>query len=265
MSRIALFLALNAALFAPAALAQTKTAPPAAASAAPTVDPRATAALEKMGAHLRSLKHFGLHADTAIDLVMEDGQKLEFPGTVDYKVRAPNGLQVDVKSDRKERQMFFDGKTLTVYAPKMKYYASVDAPGTIHDLLSTAQDDFGIELPLADLFLWGTPQASKSAIQSAVFVGPARVDGSVTEHYAFRQQDVDWQVWIEVGDKPLPRRLVITTTDDPALPQYAATLDWNTNATFKDSSFTFAPSKDAQRIQLAEVDVVVVEDKEGTP
>lgn len=261
--RYAVCLALG--LLLPATSAAQSDVPPsaAAASAAAAVQPEAVAALERMGTYLRSLKNFTVHGDTTIDLVMEDGQKLEFPGTVDYKVRAPNGLQLDIRSDRKERQLFYDGKTLTVYGPKNKLYASTDAPPTIGALLDAASDKYGIELPLADLFLWGTDKAPTKSLQSAVFVGPARIGNSATEHYAFRQEGVDWQVWIEPGAKPLPRRLVITTTDDAAQPQYASTLTWNTNAALKDSAFTFTPPKDASRIRLVEVDAVAA--GEATP
>lgn len=96
-----------------------------------------------------------------------------------------------------------------------------------------------------------------------MFVGPARIDGTVTEHYAFRQPGVDWQVWIETGARPLPRRLVITTTDDPSQPQYASTLKWNTDAKLGDSAFTFVPPKDAHRIELVAADAVAV--GEDTP
>jgi hypothetical protein len=238
---------------------QTDAPPAAAVAAVSRVQPEAIAALEKMGTYLRSLKSFGLHADTTTDLVTDDEQKLQFPGTIDYKVRAPNGLYIDMSTDRKQRRLYYDGKTLTVYGPKNNFYAQAKAPPTIKQLLAVAEDKYGIELPLADLFLWGTDKAPVSSLQSAIFVGPARIDGSVTHQYAFRQDDVDWQIWIEAGEKPLPRRLVITTTDDPAQPQFASTLTWNTNAAIRDADFAFAPPKDAHRVELVEVDVVAVE------
>jgi len=263
MSHRSLCLAIGLVLALPAAAAPPPKSAPAPAAAAsadntPTVDPQAVAALEKMGRYLRSLKNFSLHGDTTIDVVTEDGQKLQFPGTVEYKVRTPNGLQLTWKTDRKERELFYDGKQLTIYGPKNKYYATVDAPPTLHELISVARDDYGIELPLPDLFLWGTPEAPVSALQAATFVGPARIDGTVTEQYAFRQDGVDWQLWLETGDKPLPRRLVITTTTDPAQPQYTTTLTWNTNAALKDSAFTFVPPKGAAKIEMVQVDVAVV-------
>lgn len=236
--------------------------PPSAASATAvaSVQPEAVAALERMGAYLRSLKALTVHGESTIDLVMEDGQTLEFPGTVDYRVRAPDRLQLDMRTDRKERRLFYDGKTLTVFGPRNKLYASTPAPPTIAGLLDVAERRHGIEFPLADLFLWGTGKAPVSALESAVRVGPARIDGAATDHYAFRQDGVDWQLWIQTGDAPLPRRLVITTTDDPARPQYASTLTWNTAPNLKDSTFTFTPPKDAARIELVEVDAVAVEE-----
>ena len=250
-SSLSLAIAVMACIAAPSfAAGQAGDIPSSAIAATPAVQPEAVAALEKMSAYLRSLKSFGLHADTTIDLVTEDDQKLQFPGTIDYKVRAPDGLYIGMKTDRKQRELYYDGQTLTVYGPRNKLYAQKPAPPTIAALLGVAQDKYGIELPLADLFLWGTAKAPTSSLRSAAYVGPARIDGSITDQYAFRQDGVDWQIWIEAGDKPLPRRMVITTTDDPAQPQFASTLTWNTNAAIRDSDFAFSPPKDAHRIEL---------------
>mgnify|MGYP003575411044 CR=1 FL=1 len=232
-------------------------------TAAPDVQPAAVAALEKMSAYLRSLKQFKLHADTTIDLVTQDDQKLQFPGTIDYRMRAPDGLYIGMKTDRKERELYYDGKTLTIYGPRNRLYAQTPAPPTIAALLGLAEDKYGIELPLADLFLWGTAKAPTSSLRSATYVGPARIDGSVTDQYAFRQDGVDWQVWIDAGDRPLPRRMVITTTDDPAQPQFASTLTWNTQAPMRDSDFAFVPPRDAHRIELVAADVAAA--KEASP
>ena len=73
------------------------------------------------------------------------------------------------------------------------------------------------------------------------------------DHYAFRQADVDWQVWIERGKRALPCKIVITTTQDPAQPQYSAVLKWNVAPKFNKATFTFVPPKDAKQIQVAPV------------
>jgi hypothetical protein len=218
------------------------------------VAPEALAALEKMGAFLRTLKTFTLRADTTIDEVLDDtGQKIQFGGTVEYHVRLPDRLRAEVASDRKQRQFFFDGTTMTLFGPRTKYYASVPAPPTIRDMLTVVEQKYGLELPLADLFFWGTDKAHPEDIKAAIAVGPSWIGGVLCDHYAFRQEEVDWQIWIERSDTPLPRKLVITTTEEEEQPQFVAVLTWTLAPQLDDALFTFVPPADAQRIVLREV------------
>jgi hypothetical protein len=214
-------------------------------------DARAIDALTAMGKYLRSLKTFVVHADTTIDEVMTTGQKLQFAGTLDYQVQAPNRLRAEVNTDRRHRQFFYDGKTLTQYAPRMKYYATVAAPATIGETMELAAQKYDVEIPLADLFLWGTPQGGIDDVTNAAYIGPARIGSRDCDHYAYRQTNVDWQVWIERGKQPLPCKMVITTTDEPQQPQYAATLKWDLAPKLGDATFAFVPPKDARKIDLA--------------
>ncbi len=254
-----------AALAGGRSFAQSPTAAPAtkpATDEAPAIEPGVLEALDKMGAHLRTLNMFTLQVDGTLDEVLLSGQKLQFGGKLTYKYRKPNGLFLNQDTDRQQRQFFFDGKTFTLYSPRMHYYASAPAPATVKELISDLQTKFGIELPVADLFLWGTDAAKVSAIKTAIDVGPARINGAVCEQFAFRQEGVDWQLWIRQGDKPLPCRLVITTTDDDAKPQYAATFSWDTSTTVPESAFTFTAPKDARRIRFATMDATADTAKE---
>jgi hypothetical protein len=208
-----------------------------------------------MGGFLRTLQAFIIRADTTIDEVLDTGQKLQFGGIVDLRIRRPNRLRVEVFSDRKQRQFFYDGQTFTLYGPRVKYYASFPAPPTIGELLAAAEQQYGVELPLADLFFWGTDKAHPEDITAAITVGPSRIGGVECDHYAFRQAEVDWQIWIEKGNTPLPRKLVITTTQEEGQPQYSAVLEWNLTPQLPDDLFTFVPPADASRIVIREVTV----------
>jgi hypothetical protein len=219
----------------------------------PAVAPEALAALEKMGGFLRTLQAFTIRADTTIDEILDTGQKLQFGGVVSLHVRLPDRVRADVSSDRKQRQLFYDGKTVTLYGQRVKYYASFPAPPAIRDMLEVAEQRYGIEFPLADLFFWGTDKAHPEAITAAIAVGPSRVGGAECDHYAFRQADVDWQIWIEKGGTPLPRKLVITTTEEEGQPQYVAVFDWHLAPPLPDDLFTFVPPADAHRIVIREV------------
>jgi hypothetical protein len=72
-------------------------------------------------------------------------------------------------------------------------------------------------------------------------------------HYAFRQPGLDWQVWIQRGDFPLPRKILLTTTSDDARPQHTAVYTWNLAPSFNDEAFAFVPPSDFKRISFEEV------------
>jgi hypothetical protein len=234
--------------------AQAQTAAPAAEATAPaTVDAAVLKRLAEVGATLRAQKHFAVKADALTDEVLLSGQKLQFSSTVDYIVTAPDKLRVSVHSDRRDRDFYFDGKSLTLVGQRAGYYAVVPLPGTIAENLGRIAERYEIELPLADLFFWGTPAAGLEDVTAAMLVGPARINGVACDHFALRQAGVDWQVWVERGARALPLKLVITTIDEPAQPQYAATLKWTLGSAPAASSFTYTPAKGMHRIELKPV------------
>jgi hypothetical protein len=222
------------------------------AKEAAAVNPDAVEAVKKMGVYLRSLKSFQVIADVTHDDVLEDGLIIKTTKKVDLLAAFPNRLRVEVTSDEKHRLFLYDGKNFTVWGRLTNYYATVPAPPTIAELFKVADEKYNIELPLIDLFKWGTNDDDFKAIKTAVDIGPSTVDGVTCEHYAFHQDSVDWQIWIQLGEFPLPRKLVITTLTDDARPQHSDTLAWNLAPSFSDDAFVFDPPADAKRIILAE-------------
>lgn len=221
-------------------------------AAGAAIEKEAIAALERMGAYLRSLKAFHLVAKTTSEEVLEDGQKVQYAGDVNALVQMPNRLRMSTTSDRRDRLYVYDGKEFTMLARRANYWASAPAPATLGQLADTLDDKYGINLPLEDLFRWGGAQSPTAGITSAMYIGPGTVGGVTCGHYAFRQEGLDWQVWIQQGDFPLPRKLVLTTTTDAARPQYAATIDWNLAPSYNDEAFKFVPPPGTGRAVLAE-------------
>ena len=121
----------------------------------PAIDPDAIAALTRMAAFLRDQRSFTVHARRETDEVLESGQKVLLTSTITIDARRPDRLRADVTSDRKERQYFYDGKTLTLNSPRMGFYATVPAAPKIGTVLDELAQRYGIEFPLADLFYWG--------------------------------------------------------------------------------------------------------------
>jgi hypothetical protein len=223
------------------------------ASKPSAIDPDAMAALDKMGAYLRTLKSFQVTADTTTDDVLDDGQAIQFSSKVDLVAARPNRMRVEVNDDEGHRFFFYDGKNFTIFGQVVNYYATVPAPATLAELASNLNDKYDIELPLFDLFQWGTNDATIKKITAADDIGPSAVGGVTCEQYAFRQEGVDWQIWIQLGEFPIPRKLVIRTLTDDAKPQHTEVLTWNLAPSFSENAFTFDPPPDAKRIPIAEI------------
>src|SRR5262245_53463128 len=123
------------------AFAQTPPPPPAAAPATPAaspanlVDPASIQVLKDMGAHLQSLKRFRVSTELTGERVLADGQKLQHTATADMDVERPNKIRVVMDSARSHRELFYDGKSVTLYTPAQKYYSTVEVSDTISKLI----------------------------------------------------------------------------------------------------------------------------------
>jgi hypothetical protein len=205
-----------------------------------------------MGAYLRTLRGFHVEAVQSTEDVLTDGQKVQFLGTSHLVVRLPDRLRASTKSDRRDRLYLYDGKQFTLYARRANMYAQIQAPPTLTALSDVLENQYGLEIPLVDLFKWGGPNSQEAAITSAMAIGPSEIGGVSCGHYAFRQPGLDWQIWIQLGEYPLPRRLVLTTLTDEARPQFEVTYNWNLAPSVSDDAFTFVPPAGASKVVLAD-------------
>jgi hypothetical protein len=223
---------------------------PGSAPAANLVDPAAVQALKDMGAYLQTLKRFQVSTDLTAERVLADGQKLQHTAAAELQVERPNKLRVAMRSSRSQRELTYDGKVVTLYTPAQKYYSTIPFTDTLGELVNRLKDKYDVELPLYDMFVWGTPGASFDQIDSAMNAGQDYIGDDLCDHYAFRQALFDWQIWITTGSRPLPRKLVITSRADDARPQSVSLIEWNLKPTFADSVFKFVPPKGAKAIEI---------------
>ena len=240
--RLLLLGLLGLSLAAPGAFAQTAPADP--------VDPASVQALKDMGAHLQTLKRFTVTTELSGERVLADGQKLQHGASATMDVARPDRLRATMRSPRSERVFFFDGKTATLYTPALKVYSAVELDDNLAGLVEKLENRFGIEVPLSDLFVWGTPAAPPDKLESAMNAGQDFIGSDLCDHYAFRQGKVDWQIWITTGPKPLPRKVVITNRSDEARPQSVSLIAWNLKPGFGDGVFRFVPPRGATQAQI---------------
>lgn len=207
----------------------------------------AIGAVKQMSRHLTTLGDFTVKSSVSIDEVLESGQKIQLDQQLEIRAKRPGSLWAIRKSPRGDVLHFYDGKTFTVYADGLDYYASFDAPDTIRKTVVAAEER-GIDWPLADLFLWGTDEDAIDAVQSAIVVGTTEINGVSVNQYAFHQEEVDWQIWIAREGDPLPMKLVITSRQEEGQPQYTSVMEWDTSPDLSKQQFTFKPGANDHRI-----------------
>ncbi|OHT18656.1 DUF2092 domain-containing protein [Edaphosphingomonas haloaromaticamans] len=233
----------------PAAMA----APDPAAARSGSIDPVAVKAFEAFRAYLRQINSFELRAETTIDDVVGDDLKVQYSGRVRYEFSKPDKLFVDWRSDRMIRRLYYDGKALTIYAPRYGYFATISRTGAVGDLLVDAAEKYDLIFPLPDFFYWAAGHDTADDLQEAVYVGYARIAGVDTDQYLYRQSDLDWQIWIQRGSQPLPRKIVITSRNDPMKPAFSALLQWNPGVALPADHFTFKPTAAVTPVKLSTV------------
>jgi len=237
---------------APAPQATTAPAPtvPAAEEAIP--DPKEI--FRQSCDFLKNQPQFSFKAEVANDRVYAGGKKLQFGMEVKAAFRRPDKLRIDGDGDLDSKLLIFDGKALTLYDKDRNHYASIDVAGDIDAALDKAYNDYGLKVGLAEL---GSTQLCNRAhkdLVNALYVGLHKVRGVPCHHLAFDRKDIHYQVWIEAGDKPVLRKVVITQKKLPDSPQWTAYLfDWNLAPSLGDDLFAFTPPAGAQKIKFMPV------------
>ncbi|NOR80431.1 MAG: DUF2092 domain-containing protein [Methyloprofundus sp.] len=210
-------------------------------------------AMQIMSSYLRSLDKFIVNADVSFDEVLPNGQKVLLNKTVQIKADMPSNLWAKSENQYSQREFYFNGQTFTLYTENLGYFASVDVPGTIGEAVIKANLKYDIEVPLVDLFLWGTTVDSSADVNEAIIVGVEKVNGVECNQFAFREKDIDWQICIQRDDTPLPLKLVITEKDLKAQPQMISVLKWDIAPDLSKQNYTFTPHSGDHKISFGKV------------
>src|SRR5262249_16721594 len=91
----------------------------------------------------------------------------------------------------------------------------------------------------------------REGLKTAVDLGVTNVDGVDCRHLLFGEDVADWQVGVDVGPRPLPRRLSIVYKNAPGAPRVlAAFSDWKLNPNLPPRRFAFVKPRGATPVEL---------------
>ncbi|HWB51396.1 MAG TPA: DUF2092 domain-containing protein [Stellaceae bacterium] len=241
-------------------------APPDARAASqpkPAISEDASAALKQMGQALAA-PAFSFQARTLRVYAAEDGRFLHIGHTFKILVHRPDKMRVEVEGDDGAKQVFYDGKTMTLYDPSKKAYLKFAVPDTIEAALKDASAKLGFDFPLADFLTSAPHDALLEGVKDARVVNEVTIDGKPSTHLTlFQPPGIEQELWL-TKDKGLPERVFITFRAAEGEPTFVATFaDWNFSVTPTDADFVFQPPEGTMEVPFKPVEPAAANAKAG--
>lgn len=218
------------------------------------IDAQAEPVFKQMCDTLDGAKAFRVRVKATMDREVDTGQLAQFHRASDITMVRPDQLHVEVGSDDGEWTAWYRGKTLTVLDRETNAYATETVPGSVGEMLDYMVDNYDLVMPMADLLVGETYDSLLAEVEMGSYVGLHAVDGRPCHHLLFRQENLNWQIWIDAGEPPVPRKLVITFTQDLGQPEYVATMDeWDLAPAIPAKAFRFTPPAGATSVTMSEL------------
>ena len=214
---------------------------------APAVDPVAVQTLKRMTDFLDGLQRFSVNTQSIIEEMHSSGHRIDYDLLANVTVKRPNKMRAQRTGELMNQRFLYDGKTLTVYDPTKKVYATKTGLDTIEEMITFARETGGVLLPAADLLYRNAFPLLMQDVTLAVVVGKAVLDGVRCDHLLFSRPEVDFQIWVSEGKQPFPRKYVVTETATPSKLALTTFLsNWNIAPAVDDAQFKFVPPKGTQ-------------------
>ena len=214
------------------------------------IDPAAVASLKRMSDTLAGAKSLTFRSKAVFELPANTGQFITMFSSGEIALRRPDKLHASLGGDAPPFDFYYDGSTVTAFAPATDVYSTKPAPPTLDAMLTGMQQETGIKFATAPLLYSDPYSVLTKGLFSAVVVGPAKVEDTTCEHLAFRSPGVNWEIWLEPDSRALPRRIAVTFTDRPGLPRTLVEFSrWNLHPWFLcDSKFEFRKPASAREL-----------------
>lgn len=221
------------------------------ASAQEYAEPTPEEVLRTATDYLENLKSFSFKCEMAEDTPFEGGREVKSLHDMTYYVKRPDKLRFRTVGDLRNRQWFYDGKTLTAQDLSRNLYSQVVLSSTIDGILTRARDELNLRLAVTALGKTDLYEMLVENVKDSVIVGMSRVRGTPCYQLLLERDEVDLQLWIQAGKRPLLRKALIRYKNEEGKPEWGAVFTkWNTSARLADSFFEFRPPRGATRIEF---------------
>jgi len=180
------------------------------------------------------------------------GTPLVYTTQSEVILQRPDKLRVITSADGPASEFYYDGKTMTAFAPAENLIAIAEAPPTVDAALQAAYDLTGTYYPFTDVVVADPYKDITDGLILAFYIGQSKVvGGTTTDMIAYANNDVFVQAWIGAEDK-LPRRLRAVYRSDPARLRHQMELsDWQLDLAVPADAFVAKGAESAKPIAFA--------------
>jgi hypothetical protein len=207
-----------------------------------------------MSDYLASLSALSFDYDSALEVVTNDDQKLALVSSGAVTLNRPDKIRATRSGGFVDAEFLFDGKTLTLLGKNAKKYTQVDVPGTVEHLIDELKDKHNRPLPAADLLMSNSYDELMQDVYDSKDLGSGVIGGTECDYLAFRKDQVDWQIWIAQGDRPVPCRFSVTSKLIANGPQYSVQFsNWKIGSDVAAVDFAFTNSMNAEKVDLKDL------------
>jgi len=237
----------------PAAAKQTKPLSTAkAAKPAPELEAKALDVLRAMSGRLAAARSMSFTSVVTHESPSRIGPVLAYMTKSEVQMQRPDKLRVLTLGDGPASEFYFDGKTMTAFAPAENLAAVAPAPSTIDAMLKLVFDSAAIYFPFADVIAADPYETIVGAMTVAFYIGQSNVvGGTTTDMVAIASDSMFVQIWVGADDK-LPRMMRATFRGDPLRLRHQMELsDWKLDPVLAEQAFTSLNAANAKKVAFA--------------
>lgn len=214
-------------------------------------DAKAIEVLKQMAAYKKSLNQVILRGVSFTDARLSAGLIVSNSEEIQMSISRPGSLRINSFDGVATKGLYFHDGLLTVYNSERKLYAQASIPEEIEAAVGFALETLGVEAPLMDFIYQDASTHLIGSDETILYLtDKSRIGGKDCHHLAIRGAEFDVQLWVEEGDRPLPRKIMITSKWEGGSPRFVANLSWETDPEFKPGFFEFKAPEGATKIEF---------------
>ncbi len=214
------------------------------------IDKRALDILKRMSDTITQTSTLSFKSKSMIPVRGPKGIWINLYGVSRVVKQGSNMLYAETRGDLFPYDFYFNGKTVTRYAPTANVYAEKESPGTVNELIESSYREEGKSFPYADMLVDNPYEVLTGDLVNAVYVGQTTIGELKTDHLAFTNKNVEWQIWID-SENYLPRLVNATYLVDASEPSYVVEFfEWKLNGPVEASTFVFNNTSKAVKVDF---------------